>query len=60
MKLAYSIQEAAEASGLSTTVIRRKINAGYIAAKYSGTKPVILATELESWLQSLPSEQPKK
>ena len=57
-KLAYSIPEAAEAIGQSTDTIRRAIASGYLGAKYPNSKPIILADELESWLESLPSEAP--
>ncbi|SEC89311.1 helix-turn-helix transcriptional regulator [Arthrobacter woluwensis] len=57
-KLAYSIPEAAEAIGQSTDTIRRSIARGDLSVKYPNSKPVILASELESWLDSLPSEAP--
>lgn len=57
-KLAYSISEAAEAIGQSPDTIRRAIARGDLAAKYPNSKPVILASELSDWLDSLPSEAP--
>jgi len=59
-KLAYSLQEAAEIASTSVPVLRRKIDNNDITVRYIGRKPVILATELESWLASLPSEKPTK
>lgn len=58
-KLAYSIPEAAEAIGQSTDTVRRAIAKGDLAVKYPNSKPVILLSELEDWLESLPSEAPK-
>lgn len=55
MKLSFSIEEAAVATGYSTDTIRRAIRNSDLSVKYANSKPVILASELESWLQSLPS-----
>lgn len=55
MKLAYSIEEAASATGYSTDSIRKAIRNNDLSVKYANSKPVILASELESWLNALPS-----
>ena len=55
-KLAYSLQEAAEIASTSVPVLRRKIANNDLTVKYINSKPVVLASELEAWLQSLPSE----
>jgi len=61
-KLAYSVDEAAEATGLSRRHLDRAIAAGDLAAKLSspkkkdaarGGKRVILASELERYLSEL-------
>ena len=57
-KLAYPLPEAAEVAGTSLSVLRRQIAANNLTVKYIGTKPVILAAELQSWLEALP-ESPK-
>ena len=57
-KLAYTLPEAAEMAGTSVSVIRRKIAGNYLVARYIDSKPVILASELASWLESLPTESP--
>lgn len=59
-KLAYSIEEAAVATGYSTDSIRKAIRNSDLSVKYANTKPVILASELESWLNALPSEPPTR
>lgn len=59
-KLAYSIEEAAEAAGYSTDTIRRALRNSDMTARYANSKPVILATELSEWLSSLPTEVPKR
>jgi hypothetical protein len=58
-KLAYSIPEAAEAASTSVSVLRRKIAASELTVRYIGSKPVILAEELNAWLSHLPTEAAK-
>jgi len=58
-KLAYSIPEAAEVASTSVSVLRRKIAANDITVRYIGSKPVILAEELNAWLTALPTEATK-
>ena len=60
MKLAFSFQEAAEATGYSIDVIRRAVRNSELVARYANTKPVIMATELTAWLESKPTEPPSK
>jgi len=57
-KIAYSIEEAAEATGYSTDTIRRALRNNDMTARYANTKPIILATELTEWAESLPTEAP--
>ena len=59
-KLAYSVEEAAEATGYSVDTIRRAIRSHDLVARYGNTKPVILTTALNAWLESLPTESPSK
>lgn len=60
-KKAYSLAEAGKQAGdVSISTIRRHIAAGDLTVKYIGSKPVILETELESWLEHLPEEAPSK
>ena len=60
MKLSYSIEEAAEATGYSTDTIRRALRSSDLVARYANSKPTILATELQGWLEALPTEAPRK
>ena len=60
MKIAFTIEEAAEAVGYSTDTVRRAIRNNDLAVKYYNTKPIILATELQSWAEALPSEPPTR
>lgn len=60
MKLSYSIEEAAAATGYSTDSIRKAIRNNDLCVKYANSKPIILATELQEWLEALPSEAPKR
>ena len=60
MKLAYSIAEAAEATGYSHDVIRRAIKSNDLIARYANRKPVIPVGELEAWLNSRPTVPPSE
>ena len=55
-RLAYTIAEAAAASGISEATIRKAINAteNYLPARLVGRKKLILIGDLEQWLESLP------
>jgi hypothetical protein len=55
-KLAYNLEEAAEATGYSVSTLRIAIRRHDLLARYANTKPIILADELQDWLRSLPTE----
>lgn len=55
-KLAYTFEEAGQATGYSETTIKDAVRRGDIAPSYANTKPVILAAELQRWLEALPAE----
>jgi hypothetical protein len=55
-ELAYSLKEAAEATGYSVRTLQIAIRRHDLLARYANTKPIILADELEDWLRSLPTE----
>lgn len=57
-KLACSLHEAAEATGYSVAKLRCAMKNSYCTARYAKSKPVILAAELSSWLESLPTQPP--
>jgi len=55
-QLAYNFEQAATATGYSVDTIRRAVRNNELTARYANSKPVILASELESWLEALPTE----
>lgn len=55
-KLAYDLDETAEATGYSTSTLRIAIRRHDLIARYANTKPVLLARDLLDWLRSLPTE----
>jgi hypothetical protein len=55
-KLAYNLEEAAEATGYSTSTLRIAIRRHDLVARYANAKPVILGEELLDWLRSLLTE----
>lgn len=58
--LAYPVTVAAEKVGVSAKTLSRAIAKGDLLARYVGTKPVIERDELQAWLQSLPTEKPRR
>lgn len=58
-KLAYSYDEAAEATGAGKRALQNAVRAGDLVPSYVGTKPLIPAAELQRWLDALPHE-PKR
>jgi excisionase family DNA binding protein len=57
-RLAYSLQDAADAVGIGLRTLQALIAKGDIIAVYSGRKPLVTADELKAWLGRLPSEPP--
>lgn len=58
--LAFSIREAAVISGLAVWAIRSAIWGGQLPARLIGKGQVILRTDLEKWVTSLPVVQHRK
>lgn len=56
-KLAYSVAEAAEATGYSPTTIRQAIKSRTLIARYRNSKPVVMAEDLNAWLEDAPTER---
>ncbi|MFF7681512.1 hypothetical protein ACFZA2_02035 [Microbacterium sp. NPDC007973] len=59
-KLAYSLEEFAEAVSLSYAQILRHIANDELIAKYSGRKALILRAEGERFLRALPEARAPK
>ncbi len=53
-KLAYTIAEAVDQGAGSRTVVYELINNGTLRAKKRGKRTIILATDLDEFLQNLP------
>lgn len=58
--IAYRIPDAAEACGVSETVLKDAIDAGEITKRYPTSKPIIEVDELREWVKSLPLKPAKK
>ncbi len=56
-KLAYSLEEFAEAVSLSYSQLLRHIERNELVARYSGRKALITRAEGERFLRSLPEER---
>lgn len=54
-RYALSPAEAAEYAGVSETTIRHLIRTGALPAKKAGTRTLVLRSEVERWIDSLPA-----
>lgn len=53
--LAYSMQDAARLASCSVKHLRREVSRGNLQARKSGARILVLRTELNRYLNSLPS-----
>jgi hypothetical protein len=53
-KMAYSIPEAMEATGIGRSSLYEDISAGRLMARKRGSRTVILARDLAAYLEALP------
>lgn len=55
--ISLNLRQAADATGLSETFIRKAINKfpqeGGLPAKYAGTKLIIKVTDLDAWIDQM-------
>ena len=58
-KLAHSIAELVEVSGLGRSYIYEEIRAGHLVARKAGRRTLVLHEDAEHWLGSLPIHQPQ-
>jgi predicted transcriptional regulator len=56
--LAYSVKDAAEAVGISASLLEQLIARGDLHPRWVKSKRIIPATELIAWLESLPYDRP--
>lgn len=66
-KIAYSLDEAAQATGYSVWTIRRAVKSNELVVHYpradegkSVDKPCVLVTDLVAWVEDGPTEAPEK
>jgi hypothetical protein len=59
-KHAFTIPEAAAVASVGESTLRAAIKRGDLPQRYPSTRPVILASDLDNWLQSLPSDPPTR
>ena len=59
-RLAYSIEEAAEAANTGKTALYEALGSGELPAHKRGRRTLILATDLRDWLQRLPALELKR
>lgn len=56
-KIAYTLEEAAEATGMSVAVLRRAHDDGRLPFRYVTSKPLIRAADLDALLENAPTER---
>lgn len=54
--LAYTIPEAARASRVGIHFLREQVNAGRLKTRFIGKRRIVLRSDLEELLRSLPTE----
>ncbi len=57
MKLSYTINEACESIGIGRTKLYREIDEGRIKPRKLGKRTIILADDLQNYLNSLPAAE---
>lgn len=55
-KIAYTLREAAIATGVSVSTIAAAVKMNRLVANYAGTKPLFTPEALKAWVGSLPDE----
>lgn len=58
--ISVTVQQAASLTGISHDVIQRAIRASALVAHYPSSRPVILLSDLHSWIESSPTESPRQ
>jgi excisionase family DNA binding protein len=59
-RLAYSIEEAAEAANTGKTALYEALGSGELPARKRGRRTLILAADLRAWLERLPALELKR
>jgi len=55
MRVAYSLTEASEATSLGRSTIEEAVSKGRLPARKFGARTLILASDLQAFLESLPT-----
>ncbi|WP_089908879.1 helix-turn-helix domain-containing protein [Leifsonia sp. 21MFCrub1.1] len=56
-RVAYTLSAAAEECGVSPSFLREFVNHNDLVVHYANSKVIILAEDLHSWIESLPTER---
>ena len=57
-KLAFSVDELAQSSGLGRTFIYEEINSGRLVVSKAGRRTLVLVENAKAWLNALPQLSP--
>jgi excisionase family DNA binding protein len=58
--ISYTVPNAAKATGIGRGRIIRACDEGDLPCHWNGTNRIIRAADLDEWIQSLPTERPKR
>jgi excisionase family DNA binding protein len=58
-RMAYSVEQFAEATDISRSSLYEEIKAGRLVARKCGKRTIISVHDAEAWLESLPHAQTK-
>lgn len=59
-KKGFTLPEAAEIASVGLSTLKAAIDKGELPKRYPSGRPIILASDLDAWLESLPTEAPNK
>ena len=54
VRLAYSVDDVVRVSGLGRSKVYEEINSGCLVARKAGKRTLVLAADLDAWLNGLP------
>lgn len=59
-KKGFTLPEAADVASVGLSTLKAAVDRGDLPKRYPSGRPIILASDLDAWLESLPTEPPKK
>lgn len=57
---AWKIPQLKEVVNIGETTLKQAIDRGDLLKRYPSSHPVVIESDLDSWLESLPTEKPEQ